>query len=223
MDWQALFLTLQLAALTTLILLVLVTPLAWWLARGQGMMRMVTESIIAMPLVLPPTVLGFYLLLLFNPQAPLGAFWLSLTGETLTFRFEGLLVASLIYSLPFAAQPLIAAFRNFDMRQWQAAQLYSCSRFDLFVTLVMPQHYRAFISAAALSFAHVLGEFGVVLMIGGNVAGETRVMSIALFEAVETLDYATAHQMALTLVVLSLALLMLAYGAGGMRQSGRTA
>ena len=190
--WPAIWLTLQLATLTTLILLVISMPLAWWLVNTKNRLRPAIEAVTALPLVLPPTVLGFYLLLLMRPDAPLGGFWLTLTGDTLAFSFSGLLVASIIYSLPFAVQPMQTAFASVSGEVTDSARTLGATRRDTFFSVVIPMARRGILTAAVLSFAHTIGEFGVVLMVGGSIPGETRVVSIEIFTAVETLDYGTA-------------------------------
>lgn len=204
-------LTLKLASITTLILLLIGTPLAWWLSRTRMSGRSVIESIIALPLVLPPTVLGFYLLILFDPNQPFGQFFVSLTGHSLAFNFSGLVVGSIIYSLPFVVQPLQAAFAGVSDDLLEAAEVCGANIVDCWLHLILPLCKRAFLVAASLGFAHTVGEFGVVLMIGGAIPEETLVLSIALFDAVETLDFAKAHQIALGLTVFSLVALMLVY------------
>ncbi|WP_347310294.1 molybdate ABC transporter permease subunit [Defluviimonas sp. SAOS-178_SWC] len=221
-DLAPLWLTLKLAAIVTVLLLVLGTPLAWWLARSRSRIVPVFEAITALPLVLPPTVLGFYLLLAFNPTAPFGAFWLSVTGGTLTFSFAGLVLASLIYSLPFTVQPLQAAFTTLGRAPMEAAASLGASPCDAFLTVAAPLSLRGYLTAAILTFAHTLGEFGVVLMVGGNIPGETRVISIAIYEDVETLDYATAHLLSGLLLALSFAILLALYTLNGRsRQRGQ--
>ncbi len=202
-DLSAFVLTLQLATVVTAILIVLATPLAWWLATTRSRIKPVVEAVVTLPLVLPPTVLGFYLLIAFTPGAPLGGFWLRVTGETLTFSFAGLVVASVIYSLPFAVQPLQTAFDGVSGAVMEAAASLRATPLDAFVSVAVPLSARGFVTAAVLSFAHTLGEFGVVLMIGGAIPGETRVVSIAIYERVETLRYGEAH--ALAALVLSVA------------------
>lgn len=211
MDFQAVMLTLKLALLTSLILILVATPLAWWLARWQHPMRPFVHALIALPLVLPPTVLGFYLLVAFSPNSALGASWVAITGSTLAFSFSGILVGSLIYSLPFAVQPLYNAFEHLDKRYLEVGQTFGLTKQQQFRHLVLPLTRSAFITAIGLSFAHTLGEFGVVLMIGGNIPGETKVISIALFDHVESLNYSSAHQLALTLLVFSFILLAVLY------------
>ncbi len=219
-DLAPLWLTLQLAAMTTLILLVLGTPVAWWLARTRSRMKVPVEALTALPLVLPPTVLGFYLLLIMNPTAPLGSFWVSLTGDSLTFSFSGLVIASVIYSLPFMVQPLATAFDAVGRGPLEAAASLGASPVDAFFSVVVPQSARGFLSALVLTFVHTIGEFGVVLMVGGNIPGETRVISIAIYEQVETLNYQDAHILSLSLVVFALVALIITYSFGGRRHVG---
>ncbi|MBC7142326.1 MAG: molybdate ABC transporter permease subunit [Rhodobacteraceae bacterium] len=214
-DLAPLWLTLKLAAIVTALLLVLGTPLAWWLSRTRSRVAPVVEAVTALPLVLPPTVLGFYLLLAFNPAAPFGAFWLSATGGTLTFSFAGLVLASLFYSLPFTVQPLQAAFTALGRAPMEAAASLGAAPVDAFLTVAAPLSLRGYLTAAVLTFAHTLGEFGVVLMVGGNIPGETRVISIAIYEAVETVDYATAHLLSGLLLGLSFAILLTLYVLNG--------
>ena len=210
-DWQAFLLTAQLAGLTTVILLVLATPLAWWLAHSQRPWIGWVEALISLPLVLPPTVMGFYLLLLFAPESGPGAWWFSLTGEPLNFSFTGLVIASVIYSLPFATQPIQGAFSSVSSGVLEAGATLGASPLDRFFRLVLPLSRRGYLTAAVLVFAHTLGEFGVVLMIGGNIPGETRVISVALYEAVETLNYGSAHTMAAILLAFSFVVLLVVY------------
>ena len=221
-DLAPLWLTLKLAAIVTALLLVLGTPLAWWLSRTRSRVAPVIEAITALPLVLPPTVLGFYLLLAFNPTAPLGASWLTMTGGTLTFSFTGLVLASLVYSLPFTVQPLQAAFTTLGRAPMEAAASLGAGPYDAFLTVAAPLSVRGYLTAAILTFAHTLGEFGVVLMVGGNIPGETRLISIAIYEEVETLDYATAHLLSGLLLGLSFAILLALYTLNGRdRKRGR--
>lgn len=210
-DLGPLTLTLKLAALTTLLLLVLGTPLAWWLAHTRSRWKAPLEALTALPLVLPPTVIGFYLLVLLNPTAPLGAWWVRLTGQTLTFSFSGLVVASLIYSLPFAVQPLQAAFELVGRRPLEAAATLRASPLDAFFSVASPLALRGYVTAAVLSFAHTLGEFGVVLMVGGNIPGQTKLISIQIYEQVETLRYDEAHLLSAGLMLFSFAVLMVVY------------
>ncbi len=209
--WPAIWLTLKLATVTTVILLVIALPLGWWLARTQNRLRPLVEAVTALPLVLPPTVLGFYLLIFMSPQTAFGAFWVRVTGETLTFSFTGLVIASLIYSLPFAVQPMQTAFMAVPQATLDAARTLGASARDAFLSVSLPLARRGFLTAAVLSFAHTVGEFGVVLMVGGNIPGETRVVSIEVFTAVETLDYQTAHLLSALLLIFSFTVLTLVY------------
>lgn len=209
--WDPVFLTLQLATATTIILLVVAMPLAWWLATTRSRFRAIIEAITTLPLVLPPTVLGFYLLIILNPTAPIGAFWLDLTGSTLTFSFTGLVLASCLYSLPFAVQPMQTAFSTVGHGAMEAAETLGATRWDAFRNIALPLARRGVLTAAVLSFAHTLGEFGVVLMVGGNIPGETRVIAIEIFSAVETLDYATAHILSAGLLIFSFVVLLAIY------------
>ena len=210
-EWDTVRLTVVLSATTVAILLVLGTPLAYWLAFTRMRAKPVIESVVALPLVLPPTVLGFYLLVLFGPAAPLGRFWVSLTGHTLAFSFSGLLVASILYSLPFVVQPLQQAFAQMGSRPIEAAATLGASPVDSFLTVAAPLAVRGFITAIVLGFAHTVGEFGVVLMVGGNIPGETRLVSIAIYEAVETLNYREAHILSIGLLAFSFTVLLAVY------------
>ena len=211
LDLAPLWLSLQLASVTTVLLLLFATPLAWWLANTRARGRAVIEAMVALPLVLPPTVLGFYLLLLLGPHGALGAPWLQLTDTTLTFTFPGLVIASLLYSLPFVVQPLQNAFEALDRKPLEAAWCLRASPLDSFFSVVLPQAMRGYLTAAVLGFTHTLGEFGVVLMVGGNIPGETRVISIAIYDHVETLDYASAHWLAGILLVFTFIVLLVVY------------
>jgi molybdate transport system permease protein len=211
-DLAPLWLTLKLAALVSALLLVIATPLAWWLARSRTRLVPLIEALTALPLVLPPTVIGFYLLIAFRPDAPFGAFWMRLTGDTLTFSFAGLVLASLIYSLPFAVQPLQTAFTSLGSGPMEAAASLRAGPLAAFLTVALPLSARGYLTAAVLTFAHTLGEFGVVLMVGGNIPGETRVISIAIYEQVERIDYAAAHILSGLLLVLSFTILLILYG-----------
>ena len=204
-------LTLILAFIVTVILLIIGTPLAWWLATTRSKVKPVIEALTALPLVLPPTVLGFYLLILFNPNSAIGAFWVTLTGESLTFSFPGLVIASVIYSLPFMVQPLQSAFESVGSDLREAAASLRASPRDTFFNIVAPLSKRGFLTASILTFAHTLGEFGVVLMVGGNVPGRTKVMSIAIYEHVETLQYGQAHILSAILLSLSFCVLLFIY------------
>lgn len=211
-DIAALLVTLRLASITTLILLMLGTPLAWWLARSQWRLKFVVEALVALPLVLPPTVLGFYLLVTLGPQGPVGRLMEALGGRSLAFTFTGLVVGSVIYSLPFVVQPLQDAFLNVGQRPMEVAATLGASPIDRFFAVAVPLARPGFLTAAVLGFAHTIGEFGVVLMIGGNIPGETQVLSIAIYDHVESLEYAHAHLLSAGLLVLSFLLLVLVYG-----------
>lgn len=220
--WPAVWLTLQLAAVTTVILMIVAVPLGWWLATTKARTRPLFEALTAMPLVLPPTVLGFYLLILMRPDAPIGGLWVQITGQTLAFSFSGLVLASVVYSLPFAVQPMQAAFAAVPQSSLDAARTLGASSRDALFTVALPLARRGFLTGAVLSFAHTIGEFGVILMVGGNIPGRTRVISIEIFNAVETLNYATAHLLSSWLLVGSLAVLTFVYllnGRGGARVS----
>jgi molybdate transport system permease protein len=208
--------TVELAAVTVFWLLLLGTPLAWWLAQGKSRLRTAVEAIVALPLVLPPTVLGFYLLIAFAPQSPPGALWLQLTGQPLAFTFSALVIGSFLYSLPFVVQPLQTAFQQLPVSLLEAAATLGAGPLDRWLHVVAPLCRRSFITAASLGFAHTVGEFGVVLMIGGNIPGETQVLSIALYDQVESLQYGQAHRMAAGLMLFSFTILYLLY-----RQNGR--
>ena len=198
-----LWLSLTLATIVTLVLLILGTPLAWWLSQTRSRAKPFIEALTALPLVLPPTVLGFYLLILFSPDNAFGGLWVSLTGETLSFSFTGLVIASVIYSLPFMVQPLQTAFEAISRDTLDAAAILRAKPLDRFISVVAPLSLRGFVTACVLSFAHTLGEFGVVLMVGGNIPGRTKLISIAIYEHVETLQYAQAHKLSLILIILS--------------------
>lgn len=217
-DLGPLWLSLALAAVTTLILLVAATPLAWWLANTTSRWRAPVEAITALPLVLPPTVLGFYFLLLLGPASPVGAFWVRMTGEALTFSFAGLVVASVVYSLPFMVQPLQTAFESVGRAPMEAAATLGAGPVDAFFSVAAPLSTTGFVTAAVLTFAHTIGEFGVVLMVGGNIPGETRVVSIAIYEHVETLNYGDAHLLSAGLLALAFAMLLPVYA---MRRGAR--
>ena len=210
-DLGPVWLSLLLAGVTTLILLLLGTPLAWWLSGTSSRTKPVIEAVTALPLVLPPTVLGFYFLILLGPASPIGAFWVRLTGEALTFSFSGLVVASVFYSLPFMVQPLQNAFETVGRAPLEAAASLRASPVDAFFSVAVPLARRGFITASVLSFAHTIGEFGVVLMVGGNIPGETRVLSIAIYEHVETLNYGEAHALSAGLLVFAFAVLLFVY------------
>lgn len=210
-DWNAISLTLRLAAVTTILLLVIGTPVAWWLATTRSRVKPVFEALTALPLVLPPTVIGFYLLLLFSPNSTLGGWWLQVTGTTLTFSFSGLVVASVIYSFPFVIQPLQGAFESVGESPVEAARTLGASRFDAFRSVVIPLSRRGFLTATVLGFAHTIGEFGVVLMVGGNIPGTTQVISIRIYSQVESLNYSQAHALSAGLIAFSFAVLLVVF------------
>ncbi len=213
-DIDALWLTLRLAATTATLLLILGTPVAWWLASSRSRLRPLVEAIVAMPLVLPPTVLGFYLLVLLAPGGTIGSFWSRLGGGPLVFSFAGLVIGSMLYSFPFVVQPLASSFESVDPRALEGAATMGAGPVDRFFTVAVPLARRGFLTALTLSFAHTLGEFGVVLMIGGNIPGRTRVLSIAIYDHVEALDYASAHVLSAILLVVSFILLVAVAGLG---------
>jgi len=202
-----LLLSMQLAFVTTVVLILVATPIAWWLSQTPSRFKAVTQAIVAMPIVLPPTVIGFYLLILLGPNGAIGSWWVQMTGTALTFSFSGLVIASCVYSLPFAVQPLQSAFESLPRQTLEFARTQGASKLDAFFAVAVPMSVRGFIGAAVLAFAHTLGEFGVVLMVGGNIPGETRVISIAIYDQVETLNYGAAHQMSLLLLVFAFVVL----------------
>lgn len=208
-DWAAIALTLKLAAVTTVLLLVLCTPLAWWLAHTRSRWRGPIGAVVALPLVLPPTVIGFYLLVAMGPHGPIGQLTEALGLGRLPFTFAGLVLGSLIYSLPFAVQPLQRAFETLGRRPLEVAATLGASKLDTFFTVVLPMARPGFMTAAILSFAHTIGEFGVVLMIGGNIPGVTRVVSVQIYDHVEAMEYTSAHWLAGGMVVFSFVVLML--------------
>ncbi len=207
-DLTPVWLSLQLASVTAVILLVIATPLAWWLARTPSRLKPVVEAMVALPLVLPPTVLGFYLLVALGPEGVVGTIWSALGGWPVVFSFTGLVIGSVIFSLPFAVQPLQNAFEAMGTGPLEAAATLRAGPLDRFFTVAVPLARRGYITAGTLGFAHTIGEFGVVLMIGGNIPGRTEVLSIAVYNAVERLDYAQAHLLSLGMLVFSFALLL---------------
>ncbi|WP_456372677.1 molybdate ABC transporter permease subunit [Thiolapillus sp.] len=211
-DLNALLLSLKLAGLTTLILLLLGTPLAWWLARTRWRYKFFLEALVALPLVLPPTVLGFYLLVALGPNGPIGGFMEALGGHSLAFTFAGLVIGSVLYSLPFVIQPLQNAFHAVGARPMEVAATLGAGPVDRFFSVAVPLARPGFLTAAVLGFAHTLGEFGVVLMIGGNIPGRTQVISIAIYDHVEALEYGRAHWISGALLLFSFVLLLLVYG-----------
>jgi molybdate transport system permease protein len=211
-DLTALAITLRLAAVTTAILLLVGTPVAWWLARSRWRFKFLVESVVALPLVLPPTVLGFYLLIALGPSGPIGSLMEALGGQPLAFTFTGLVIGSVFYSMPFVIQPLQDAFTAVGRRPMEVAATLRASPLDRFFSVAVPLARPGFLTATVLGFAHTLGEFGVVLMIGGNIPGSTKVISIAIYDHVESLEYVQAHWISGTLLVLSFVLLMAVYG-----------
>ena len=201
--WSAIALTLRLAAVTTLLLLLIAAPLAWWLARTASRWREAVSALVTLPLVLPPSVLGFYLLVALGPQGPLGQLTQALGWGTLSFSFSGLVLGSIVYSLPFAVQPLQAAFAEMGPRPMEVAMTLGARPLDAFFTVALPQARHGLLTAAVLSFAHTLGEFGVVLMVGGNIPGQTRVLSTLIYGHVEAMEYAQAHLLAGGMAVLT--------------------
>ncbi len=220
MNLTPVWISLQLASVTVVVLLVLGTPLAWWLAVGRSRWRVPVDALVALPLVLPPTVLGFYMLILLGPQGPIGGPWLAVTGDTLTFSFTGLVITSVLYSLPFVVQPLRDAFRGVGAGPLEAAAMLGARPLDAFFSVACPLAGRGFLTAAVLGFAHTLGEFGAILMVGGSIPGETRVVAIAIYEHVETLDYASAHTLSAGLLVFSFLVLLAIYTLNRRGRSG---
>jgi molybdate transport system permease protein len=210
-DLGPLWLTIRLAALTMVILLIIGTPVAWWLATTRSRMKSAVEAVTALPLVLPPTVLGFYLLVILSPKSPIGSTWVELTGQTITFSFTGLVIASVLYSMPFTVQPLQGAFEAIGRGPMEAAATLRSSPIDAFFSVLAPMAGRGFLTASVLTFAHTIGEFGVVLMVGGNIPGQTKVISIAIYEHVETLNYASAHVLSAILLIFSFLVLLFVY------------
>ncbi len=222
LDLAPIWLTLRLALTVTPLLLALGTPLAWWLARTRSGLRYPIEAVVALPLVLPPTVLGFYLLVLLGPRGVVGAAWHALGFDFPVFNFSGLVAGSVLYSLPFVVQPLQGAFEAVGRRPLEAAATLGAAPLDRFVTVAVPLARRGFLTAATLGFAHTLGEFGVVLMIGGNIPGRTRVLSIAIYDHVERMEYSQAHRLSLAMLIFSFLVLLAVYGLN-RRRDGRAA
>ena len=209
---ETILLTIKLASVTTLVLLIIGIPMSWWLAFTNHKLKPVIESLVAIPLVLPPTVLGFYLMILLGTNGFLGQASQYFTGHTLAFTFTGLVIASVLYSMPFVIQPLQAAFEKLNIRTVEAAYLLGANKFRVFYSIVVPMSRRGFLTAIILGFSHTVGEFGVVLMVGGNIPGETQVVSIAIYELVESLEYGRAHQLSFGLMLFSFIVLLLVYG-----------
>ena len=211
MNWIAIWVTFKLASLTAASLLIIGLPIAYWLAYSTWRWKFVVESIVALPLVLPPTVLGFYILVAIGPHSPVGRFYTDLVGHPLPFTFEGLLLASILYSLPFAVQPFATAFEQVDRRLIEASWTLGLTKVKTFFKLILPLSMAGLITGAVLSFAHTLGEFGVVLMVGGNIEGVTRTVSIDIYDEVQALNYAGAAKTAAFLLVISYLVLLLVY------------
>jgi len=211
MSWQALALSVKLALVVSVVLFVIGLPIAYWIAYSRWRWKFLVESVVALPLVLPPTVLGFYLLVAMGTRSPLGRLWLRAFGHSLSFTFEGLAVASLIYSLPFTVQPFAAAFRSVDQQLAQASATLGVSRLMTFARVIVPLSYAGIITGVVLSFAHTLGEFGVVLMVGGNIPGVTRTISIDIYDQVQSLNYVAANKTALLLLAVSFLTLSVVY------------
>src|SRR5579872_1234109 len=211
-DWQAFRLTVELAVIVSAILLVAGVPLAHWLAFSEWRGKFLIEALVSLPIVLPPTVLGFYVLVALGSRSPLGRWWQSLTGHTLAFTFSGLVIGSILYSLPFAVQPFAASFSAVDRKLVAASATLGASSFRTFVRIIAPLSRAGLITGTALSFAHTMGEFGVVLMVGGNIPGVTRTVSIDIYDRVQSSDYAGANQTALVPLLVCFALLVLVYG-----------
>jgi molybdate transport system permease protein len=211
-DWQAFWLTLRLALLVAAILLVLGLPIAYWIAFSLRRWKFLVEAVVALPIVLPPTVLGFYVLVALGPRSPLGRWWISLTGHTLAFTFSGLVIGSILYSLPFAVQPFAASFASVDRKLIEASSILGASSLRTFFRVIAPLSLPGLVTGAALSFAHTMGEFGVVLMVGGNIPGVTRTVSISIYDQVQASDYSGANWTALILLALCFAVLALVYG-----------
>jgi molybdate transport system permease protein len=212
MSGEAILLSLRLACTVAALLLVISLPLAYWLAFTKWRGKFLLESVVALPLVLPPTVLGFYALIALGPHGVLGKVWQTMFGHTLAFTFTGLVLASMLYSLPFAAQPLVASFESLDRRLLDASSILGAGRARSFFRIVLPLAWPGVVTAVVLCFAHTLGEFGVVLMVGGNLVGITRTVSIDIYDRVQALDYAGAHETALFLLVISFVVLSVVYG-----------
>ena len=210
-DISAIIVTIKLASLSTAILILIGTPLAWWLSQTRFKFKVIIEALIALPLILPPTVLGFYLLLTLGPNGPIGKFLESLGGSSIAFTFSGLVVGSVIYSLPFVVQPLQNSFNSVGKQSMEVAATLGASKIDRFFTVAIPLARSGFITAIVLGFAHTVGEFGVVLMIGGNIPGETGVLSIAIYDHVETMEYGKAHWLSAGLLIMSFLMLIFVY------------
>jgi molybdate transport system permease protein len=211
MDWQAFSLTIRLAGLVAAALVLVGLPIAYWITYSRWRWKFLAEAVVALPIVLPPTVLGFYVLLALGSRSPLGRCWQALTGHTLAFTFEGLVIGSMIYSLPFAVQPFAASFAAVDRKLIAASSTLGASRLQTFFRVILPLSVPGLVTGIALSFAHTMGEFGVVLMVGGNIPGVTRTVSIDIYDQVQSLNYAAANQTALVLLAISFVVLSVVY------------
>lgn len=212
MDWQAFWLTIRLASLVAAILLVLGIPVAYWITFSKWRWKFLAEALVALPVVMPPTVLGFYVLLALGPRTPLGRLWIGMTGHTLAFTFTGLVIGSVLYSFPFAVQPFAASFGAVDPAFLHASATLGASKLRTFARVILPLSVSGLVTGIALSFAHTMGEFGVVLMVGGNIPGVTRTMSIAIYDQVQAADYAAASHLAVVLLAIAFTILSLVYG-----------
>lgn len=210
-EWQAIWLTIHLCFFTTVILLIIATPLAWWLSSGRSRWRVAVQAIVALPLVLPPTVLGFYLLMALGPRGFIGGSLESVGLTHLAFSFEGILIASVLYSMPFAVQPLLESFNSLGRRPIEVSASLGANAVDRFFTVILPLCKGGFIVAATLSFAHTVGEFGVILMLGGSIPGETKVLSVLIYDYTESMNYQAAHQLSFLLLAFSFFVLFVVY------------
>ena len=212
MNWQAFWLTIQLAVVVAAVLAVVGLPVAYWITYSRWRWKFLAEAVVALPIVLPPTVLGFYVLVALGSRSPLGRWWQSMTGHTLAFTFAGLVIGSILYSLPFAVQPFAASFAGVDSRLIAASSTLGASRLRTFFRVILPLSVPGLVTGVALSFAHTMGEFGVVLMVGGNIPGVTRTVSIDIYDQTQALNYSAANQTALVLLAISFVVLSLVYG-----------
>jgi molybdate transport system permease protein len=211
MDWQAFWLTIRLAVLVAAVLVIIGLPVAYWITYSRWRWKFLAEALVALPIVIPPTVLGFYVLVALGPRSPVGRWWESLTGHTLAFTFEGLVIGSILYSLPFAVQPFAASFASVDRQLLAASSTLGVSRLATFFRVILPLSTAGLVTGIALSFAHTMGEFGVVLMVGGNIPGVTRTVSIDIYDQVQASNYASANQTALVLIAIAFVVLSVVY------------
>ncbi len=211
MDWQAFLVTIRLAVLVAAILVLIGLPIAYWITYSRWRWKFLVEAIVALPIVLPPTVLGFYVLVALGPHSPIGRWWEALTGHTLAFTFQGLVIGSLLYSLPFAVQPFAASFAAVDPKLIAASATLGASKLRTFFRVILPLSASGLVTGVALSFAHTMGEFGVVLMVGGNIPGVTRTVSIDIYDQVQASNYASANQTSLVLLTISFVVLSAVY------------